>query len=329
MSETKEIVLRYLEKNKGSYFSGETIARELSLSRNSVWKAIESLRRDGYHIEAASRRGYSLSAESDIISATAIASFLSKDTSIDNINIYDKLESTNKTAKSAASFDAKHGTVIIAGSQTAGSGRKNHGFFSPEGGIYMSVVLNPDTLPFSPPSLIMSFTANCICKSIEKLTDLKPSIKWTNDIYLGSEKICGILTESGMDFESGDLQWIVVGIGINFSMNKSDFPNDIRKKAGAMFVPGEETISRNHLIAEILNKILCSDKNSYQSSSQIIGEYKSRMNMLGKEINVIPKSSEKYIAKAMDIDENGKLIIELPDGSKKTLSSEEISITLP
>ncbi len=329
MSETKEIVLRYLEKNKGSYFSGEAIAKELSLSRNSVWKAIESLRRDGYHIEAASRRGYSLSSDADIISASSIKSFLSPNITIENIEIHDKLESTNKTAKGAASFGARHGTVIIAREQTAGSGRKNHSFYSPDGGIYMSIVIIPDHIPLSDPALIIPHTANCICKSIEKLTDLSPSIKWTNDIYLGSKKICGILTESGMDFESGELQWIVLGIGINFSMNNSDFPNDIKNKAGALFTPGEETISRNHLIAEILNRILASDKYDDKMSSEIISEYKSRMNMLGKQINVIPKNSDAYVATAIDINKKGKLIVELPDCSKQILSSEEISITWP
>ena len=329
MKGTKEIVLEYLEKNKGSFFSGEVLAKELNLSRNSVWKAIESLRRDGYHIEAASRRGYSLSADSDILSVTGIASFLRPGLSPDKITIYDELESTNRTAKSAASFDAPHGSVYIADRQTRGSGRKNHTFYSPAGGIYISIILRPENLIYSHPSHVIYHTAVCICEAIEKLTDLQPSIKWTNDIYLGNKKVGGILTESGTDFETGELQWVVVGIGINFSRDTDSFPADIKEKATSLFAPGDEVISRNHLIAEILSRLLPAKINSNADSNTIMESYKKRMNMLNREINVIPKNGEAYRAIATDITETGKLEIELPGGEKKILSSEEISITLP
>ena len=328
MAGTKERVLKYLEQNKGTFSSGEMIAGELSLSRNSVWKAIESLRRDGYQIEAASRRGYSLTGEHDFLSVPGIQTFLKSKISPEQIFIHDSLESTNKSAKSAASFDAAHGTVIIAKSQKSGSGRKNHTFFSPPGGIYMSIVLRPESLPFSNPALITSYSCVSICKALEKLTDLKPSIKWINDIYLDNRKICGILTESGTDFESGELQWIVVGIGINFSISEKDFPGELKQKAGSIFIPGEETISKNHLIAEILNQLFPLNDGSAVDAPAIISDYRSRMNILGKKITVHPINGISYPAKALDINENGKLLIELPDGSTSLLSSEEISVTL-
>ncbi len=328
MSGTKESVLKYLEKNTGTFSSGEKIASELGLSRNSVWKAIESLRRDGYRIEAASRRGYSLSAESDILSISGISSFLSDNINADLIKIYDSLESTNKTAKSEASFDAPHGSVVIAKSQSSGSGRRNRSFYSPEGGIYMSVILNPDSLPFTNTALITAYTAVCICEAIEKLINVTPSIKWVNDIYIGSKKICGILTESASDFETGRIQWIVVGIGINFSVEINDFPRDIRSRAGSLFIPGEETISKNHLIAEILNRLFSQNGHTKNPASSILKKYRSHLNMLGEEITVINPDGSQYSAIAHDIDENGKLIIILNDNTKKTLSSEEISIMI-
>ena len=328
MSDTKEIVLKYLEQHRGTFSSGEEIASELSLSRNSIWKAIEGLRRDGFHIEAAPRRGYSLSGEADILTSTGIAAYLTSNISADRIKVYDSLESTNKSAKSEASLGAAHGTVIIAGTQTMGSGRKSRNFYSPEGGIYMSIILDPLKLPFSNTSLITAFTAVCICEALEKLALVNPKIKWINDIYLDSKKICGILTESGTDFETGDIQWIVVGIGLNFCVRESVFPSDIRRKAGSLFSSGEETVSRNHLIAEIIN-LLLDDKGSKKSPSIILTKYKDRMNMLGRDITVINRDSTTYPAKAVDIDENGKLIVELPDKTRKILSSEEISITLP
>ena len=125
MAGTKQTVLNFLEKNRGTYLSGEAIAEKLGLSRNSVWKAIESLRRDGYRIEAISRRGYSLSGESDVLSVSGISSFLSSDIDNSKIVLYDDLESTSKTAKGMASTGAGHGTVVISKHQSLGSGRKN------------------------------------------------------------------------------------------------------------------------------------------------------------------------------------------------------------
>ncbi len=328
MSLTKEAVLKYLEKNKGSYFSGETIAKELSLSRNSVWKAIESLRRDGYHIDAVSHRGYSLSEDTSFISKKGITSFLSDEIPYSEITIFDSVESTSKLAKSAASLGADHGTVIISKEQTGGNGRKNRSFFSPDGGIYFSIVLKPERLSFSDPSLITAYTAVCICQALEKMTDLKPSIKWINDIYINEKKVAGILTESGADFETGQLQWIVVGIGINFSISPSAFPKELQQKAGSLFIPGDEPISRNHLIAEILNRLLCNDKAAAGDSEKLLNDYKKRMNMLNKEVTVIQRDGIEYHAFAKDITKNGKLIIELPDKTTNILSSEEISITL-
>jgi len=328
MAGTKDVVLNFLEQNKGTFLSGETIAKELSLSRNSVWKAIESLRRDGYRIEAASRRGYSLSGESDILSSSGILSFLSFGMDPSQIHIFDSLESTNKTAKSMASLGASHGTVVISKTQTLGSGRKNRSFFSPEGGIYMSIILDPHFLPFSNTALITSYTAVCICKAMEKLANVTPTIKWINDIYLGSKKICGILTESGTDFESGEIQWLVVGIGINFAIDQKAFPVELRKKAGSLFTPGETIISKNHLIAEIIDRLTSPVSAKKLTPSSILRSYKKRLNMLDAEVTVIQRNGESYTAIAKDIDENGKLIIELPDKSTKTLSSEEISIRI-
>ena len=322
MTDTKTLVLNYLEENSGRYFSGETIAKELHISRNSVWKAIESLRREGYRISAAPRRGYSLSAKADNITVSGISKNLSPYVSSELITVYDELESTNKTARSMATFDAPHGTVIIAKRQTGGTGRKKRHFTSPEGGIYMSIILRPEKLETDGFSLITPFAGVCVCRAIEENTSVFPKIKWLNDLYIEDKKVCGILAEAGTDFDTGELQYIVLGIGINFNSEAEAFPPELRKTVGSLFLKGEESISKNELIAAILNNIL---KGSIPEN--IIDEYKSRMNMLGKSILVI-SSDKEYEAVALDINKKGKLIVELPDKSTRVLSSEDISIKL-
>ena len=258
---TRDRILEFLENNKESFTSGEAMAQALGLSRNAVWKAISDLRKSGYNIEAVSNKGYRLGVDNDILSSAGILSFLNSDIKAmyqqnpDMISIYDTTSSTNRIAKEFAISGRGHGTLVIANQQTEGRGRKDHSFFSPKGGLYMSVILKPEHLSSLEPDAITTMTGNAVCSAIQGLTGICPRIKPINDLFIGDKKICGILTEAGTEFETGDVQWIVVGIGINFDSDISAFPEDIKKSATSLFAPGESTSTKNQLVAEILNRI--------------------------------------------------------------------------
>lgn len=253
---SKYKVLELLEKNKNTYISGEAIASSLGISRNAIWKAINELRKQGYVIEAANKKGYRLGTDNDIISAQGILSYMDKAPDNSLIHIYDTLDSTNKTAKEMAMSTVCHGSLIIARSQTFGKGRGTHSFYSPEGGIYMSVILSPDKLPTLEPDVITAYTGVTVSTAIECLSNLSPKIKPINDLFIDGHKICGILTESGIEFDSGMVQWIVVGIGINFDSDISQFPEDLQHIVGSLFKKGQAPISKNQLIAEIYSRLL-------------------------------------------------------------------------
>ena len=253
---TLEKVLFILESNKDKYTSGEEMAQQCGVSRNAVWKAIKDLRQKGYGIEAASNKGYKLANDNDIISVEGIKACLSQKYDKADIFVYDSLKSTSDKAKELAMNGCPHGTVIVAAKQTGGRGRRDHSFFSPEGGLYMSIVLKPELLFSTDSKTITSFVGGAVISAIKELTGIEPYIGGINDLYVDGKKICGILLESGSEFDSNTLQWIVAGIGINFDSDIDTFPEDVKERASSLFERGKATITKNALIASIINKIL-------------------------------------------------------------------------
>lgn len=317
---TKSGVLGILEKKKGTYVSGEDMASELNVSRNMIWRAIKSLKNEGYLIDASTKRGYCLNKQNDIVSVEGIRPFL-KDPDIANvIKVYSIIDSTNKEAKAQAILMPNQRSIIIADSQSHGIGRLNHEFFSPPGtGLYMSFILYPDDIPYTTPIAITSFVGVCICEAIKKLSKIETSIKWVNDIFIGDKKVAGILTEAITDFESNTIHEIILGVGININTKKSDFPENLKEIASSLYPNGSSLISRNELAAEIINSILLS---SFPTEIELFQRYKRKLCMLNAEV-IIRHGKDIYNAKALDIDERGYLIVETQNGDKKTLSNGE------
>jgi BirA family biotin operon repressor/biotin-[acetyl-CoA-carboxylase] ligase len=168
---------------------------------------------------------------------------------------------------------------------------------------------------------VTSFAAVNVCEAIEAVSEKVPQIKWVNDIFLDGKKICGILTEAVTDYESSNVQWIVVGIGINFSTPTDDFPDDLREIAGAVFSDNNPPTTRNHLISEVINRMMAGENRC----GEMLAEYKKRLMMLDKRI-IVTGAKQPYEAVAIDIDDVGHLIVKKDDGQIITLSAGEISI---
>ena len=196
-------------------------------------------------------------------------------------------------------------------------------FHSPAGsGIYMSLILRPN-LTSNDAVLITTAASVAVARAIEEVTHICAGIKWVNDIYINGKKICGILTEALTDFESGGIESIILGIGINFTTAVSAFPEEIQQKADSLFHEKPAGITRNQIAVAVINHVLSVCEHLQNRS--FISEYRQRSIVLGKNIEVIQGTkSEK--ATAIDIDENGGLIIKKQDGAVTSLHSGEISI---
>ncbi|MFZ5974012.1 MAG: biotin--[acetyl-CoA-carboxylase] ligase [Bacillota bacterium] len=259
--------------------------------------------------------------KTDRLSVDGIRGYLKNREVSGNIIIFDTLASTNHEAKERAIAGAGHGTVILSEGQTKGRGRFGRCFYSPPmRGVYMSIILKSD-LPAAHPYLITTAASVAVASAIEAVTGIAAGIKWVNDLHVNGKKVCGILAETVSGCKSGAC--IVLGIGINFWMRREELPPDLQDTAAALFEEKPQDISRDRLVAAVIDNIL--EMGPAPRPGDYLPEYKRRSVVLGQEVWITgPGKSMK--GRAVDIDENGGLVVIDNAGGRFTLHAEEVSI---
>ena len=324
MAETKQTtrdrLLAMLLARQGEDVSGEEAARELCCTRTAVWKAIKALKEDGYEIEAVRKRGYRLIRESRRFQPEALRRYLENPDV--QIVLYDTVSSTNRAAKElAADKRAGHGSFVIARQQTEGRGRKGKSFFSPkDAGLYMSVVLYPrHSLEES--LKMTAVAAVAVYRAVRKVCGIRLGIKWVNDLYLEDKKVCGILTEAVTDIESGQIQFAVIGIGLNLYPPEGGYPGELSGTASAL-CPSEAEMGfdPNRLAAEIVNELLRS-----VADLQIPEEYREASIVLGRTITVCGPGEDRKQVRAVEILEDGRLVVEDQEKNRTALRFGEVT----
>ena len=296
---------------ENDYVSGEKIGEELNLSRTSIWKAIQRLQQEGLEIDSIKNRGYKL-IQGDLI----LPDLIQEKTNLP-IRYKPETKSTQTDAKEGIEAGNQGNTLYLSTCQTAGRGRFQRPYYSPsQGGIYMSLHIQPN-LPYEKLPSYTLLVAAAVCKAIKNLTMIEVDIKWVNDIYLKNKKIAGILTEAMTSVETGLVTDVIIGLGINFSIE--DFPKELKEKAGSLFMP-PSPISRNELISEIWNCFYNTDPD------ELFYFYKARSIVLGKEIT-FQRNGQNEKGMAKDISNTGQLQVELEDKKNIWLNSGEISLT--
>lgn len=326
ISNIKENIISILESNKGLFISGEKIANDLKVSRTAIWKAIKSLKNDGYNIHSVSNKGYALSKETDILSSKVIKNNMLKYSDKFNFIIHKTVASTNIIARELAINGAESGTVVIAEEQTSGYGRNGKSFFSPYGtGIYMSIILNlkKEKKIFNS-SFITTAAAMAVSKSIEEISNENTQIKWVNDVFINGKKVCGILTEGAFSFEDGKLDYAVIGIGVNVNFPKNGFPKELNNIAASINSKNNANSNtksdiRNILVAKILENLY----DYYFNDVNFYEEYKKRSFLIGKKVSININNKE-HIVKVLDIDKTFALVAEFQDGKIDKIVSGSI-----
>lgn len=232
--------------------SGTKIADEIGTSRSEVWRLIQQLRALGVEVAGHPATGYQLRSVPDLLLPDMVAPLVKGTIFAKGIHHYYKVGSTNTEAMQSAAEGAPEGSVFLAEEQLSGRGRGAHSWHSARStGIYCSVVLRPALPPSE--ALILSLAAGLAVQAAVAgiAPELRPDLKWPNDLLLSDKKFCGILTE--MNAEVTRVRHLVIGMGIN--VNQPKFPADLREIATSLRAETGTEWSRVELCAALLKSL--------------------------------------------------------------------------
>lgn len=318
----KNEVLKILLSNK-SHVSGQNISKYLGVSRTAIWKAVSTLKKDGYNIESVNNKGYLLLNKNETLSRVEIEQCINayNYSSPPKIIYLNEVDSTNNYAKKVSdSLNADF--LVVSDMQTLGKGRLGRSWDSPSGSsIFMSLCIKPD-IAIEKASIITLVMAVSLCEAIEEIYSIEPLIKWPNDIVFNSKKISGILTEMSSDMDG--IKYIISGVGIN--VNNKDFPDNIKETASSLFLETGILMDRARLIASTVYHFY-NNFNIFLKTEDMTNlkeKYEKHLANIGKEVKILdPKN--KYTATALGIDESGALLVNT-DGKIKRIISGEVSV---
>ena len=319
----KNEVLYALEQKKGDVVTGGELSEHFGVSRTAIWKAIHTLKADGNEIITVPNVGYRLLPTNDTLSPKVISDKLTTDFIGRSMTLLPSANSTNQYLKEMDTSNLPDGHVVIANGQENGRGRYGRSFISPLGeGIYMSILLTPKSA-WQSIRLLTVCAAVAVSKAVENICGVRADIKWVNDIFLNGKKLCGILTEAVMSGELGEIDTVIVGIGINTGSVPDavkDIATSVKDETGLYGI-------RNSLIAEVLNQFetVYYDYVDKEKMRDILSYYDSRLFIKGREV-LVNNYHDKYIAQVLGVDENAALIVTTQSGDEEHITSGEIQL---
>ena len=302
----------------GETLSGESMARELGVTRAAVFKHIEQLRALGFCIESVPRQGYRLVECADSLMEPVVSCGLDTQWAGRKIVYYPETDSTNRRARLLAQEGEPHGTLVLTDSQTAGRGRRGRSWISPAGdGIFMTLLLRPNVHPSQVAKLSL-LTALAVAGAIASETGLDARIKWPNDIVISGRKVCGLLLE--MTADESAVYDVVAGVGIN--VHQKEFDPEIAHTASSLDLLAGKTFSRAALVRAFLREF---EHATALSDQEMMAQYVARSATLGQRVQVIALSGT-FTGVAKGITDSGSLLVEDEEGAMREVLAADVSV---
>jgi BirA family transcriptional regulator, biotin operon repressor / biotin---[acetyl-CoA-carboxylase] ligase len=315
-------LLQLLKERAPAPVSGEEIGRLLGVSRAAIWKKVQALKTLGYEVEAMTRSGYRLLRSPDRLMQAEVVSGLRTRWLGRKVHHFEVLDSTNSTAYRLAMEGAGEGEVVIAEMQQKGKGRLGREWFSPAFlNLYLSVILRP-RIPPQQASLITLMAAVAVSEAIEKTSGLHPTIKWPNDVLMGTRKMAGLLNE--IHSETDRVHFVILGIGVNVNVDSETMPEEIRMRATSLKEETGRAVSRKAFLQSLFMEM----EQWYsaflkEGGSPILQAWAQRARIEGKAVQV-SSFDETLTGTAMGIDPYGALILRTGTGEQKRVVAGDV-----
>src|SRR5882672_3024651 len=310
-----------LAENATIVISGARIAREIGVSRSTVWRWVQRLRELGVRAKGHPRTGYYLEKVPDLLTPDMLKDRLKGSLFGKHIHHYLKIDSTNRVALELGYANEPEGTVVLAEEQTAGRGRAGRAWHSERGaGIYVTLLLRPKISPVQAPLLTMMAGLSARA-AVQAQTGLTIDLKWPNDLMLGEKKLGGILTE--MHAEPSQVRFVIVGIGIN--ANQEKFPLELSPIATSLRALAGRSVSRMELLVRLLREFE-TDYNRFlrEGAASVTQRFESVSSYArGKRVSV-SSGTETYSGVTAGLSPEGLLRVEREGGNTVTVIAGDV-----
>jgi len=297
----KQQILKELRSRK-DIVSGEHLSATLGISRVSVWKHIHRLQDLGYNILSAPK-GYQLLDSPDILFPWEFPGRESR------MHYFPELSSTMDAARDLARKNCPDFTVVVAGRQTQGRGRLNRRWVSADGGLYFTLVLRPD-IPVPISSRVNFLASLTLARVLREMYRIEAAVKWPNDILVHNRKLSGMLSE--LEAEADRVFFINIGMGVNVNND----PTAVEPGAVSLKNILGRRISRIRLLSRFLDDF--EDRLNTADFDNVVSQWKRYTVTLGRQVKIVTRK-EVSEGLAVDVDESGALVLELSDGTTKTI----------
>ncbi len=322
----EELILAFLADGGEDFTSGEALSDKLGLSRTAVWKNVESLRRQGYRIDALPARGYRLVQIPDRLSALELSPLINTRDLGRTLHYRESMPSTNALAFELALEGAGHGEVVICEQQTEGRGRRGRVWASPAGkNLYFSAILRPELPPQRAPELTL-VAAVATAETLRE-AGVEARIKWPNDLEVGGRKLAGILTELSADADR--VHFVVLGVGVNLNVTAADLPAELATTATSLLQERGEPVPRALFTAALWSRLEeWIDRHAEEGFAPVRTAWKALSSTVGAEVLVRTERRElRGIAE--DIDESGALLVRTSEGQLERILAGDVEQLRP
>ena len=320
-------VLRFLKAHNTEYLSGQDLSDVLRISRVAVWKHIKKIQTLGYTVESKQKEGYKLTKNSRLLLPWEIISGLKTKTLGQQAYYFDTIESTQNQALKIANDLTDEGTIIVAEKQTGGKGRSGRKWISPKGGIWFSIILYPK-FDISNTTLFPIASSLALSIAIQKTCKISTELKWPNDITIKGKKLAGMLIDAS--FESNKIENLILGVGINFSVNIKEIERVLKKTPNYYGISSLNEQKNKSKPLELIQSFLVELEKVYEKlnnnqTKEIILEWTKRSSTIGEKVE-IETHNGKIKGEAIKIDEDGSLIINSNGKKNKVIAGDIIHL---